>query len=307
MWQPVVSVIMPAYNAARYIGESIDSVVGQSVPNWELLIVDDGSSDDTPGIIQQYLKKDKRIRYIFKERSGQGKARNNAIRMASSPLVAMIDADDCWYEDKLRLGIDCLNRFHADLVFTDMVLMDEFGYVVRNSFGETGISLQGKAGLKHLLHRNIIGTSTVIARKSAISDSGGFDEQLGGHYGEDYALWLRMLHNGAVFKGMKDILTKHRLHGQQSTREKKNMIAVLKVLAGFDFRDNDLKKAQQSALISHFEKFIKSNPELDVAGFKEAVVYYPGKYQRLMLKALRQYAGNAITAKVVSALSLLTS
>src|SRR5690349_25117803 len=102
MTEQLISVIMPAYNAEKFVAESISSVITQTYKNWELIIVDDGSTDNTKNIIEEFAKHDARIKYIYQENAKQGKARNTGIAMAKSGLVAFLDADDLWLPQMLE-------------------------------------------------------------------------------------------------------------------------------------------------------------------------------------------------------------
>ena len=102
MNNPLVSVIMPAYNAEKYIDEAIDSVISQTFANWELIIVNDGSTDDTQKIVEAYVSSDTRIKLINQENKRLGAARNEGIKNANGEWVAFLDADDLWINTKLE-------------------------------------------------------------------------------------------------------------------------------------------------------------------------------------------------------------
>src|SRR5690625_4737905 len=100
---PIVSIITPAYNAERFIGETIESVLEQTYTNWEMIIVDDASTDQTAKIVQDYMKKDARIRFIqLNKNEGSAVARNTAMREAKGQYLAFLDSDDLWFEHKLE-------------------------------------------------------------------------------------------------------------------------------------------------------------------------------------------------------------
>ena len=119
MNNPLVSVIMPAYNAQKYIAESIESVIGQTYLNWELLIVDDGSTDDTASIIKQYQLNDSRIQYFYQESGRQGKAKNTAIKNSKGDYIAFLDSDDLWLKEKLKISVNEITKGDYSLLFTD--------------------------------------------------------------------------------------------------------------------------------------------------------------------------------------------
>src|SRR5260221_6307510 len=101
-----ISIIMPAYNVGKFISQTIDSVLSQTYENWELLIVDDESSDNTSAIAKAYQLKDNRIRYFWQKNGKQGKARNKAIRESLGNYLAFMDADDIWLPDKLTRQVN---------------------------------------------------------------------------------------------------------------------------------------------------------------------------------------------------------
>jgi teichuronic acid biosynthesis glycosyltransferase TuaG len=93
---------MPAYNAEKYIGDSIKSVLAQTYSNWELIVVDDGSTDGTAAVVREFVDRDNRIKYFYQENGRLGKARNTGIGHAAGPLIAFLDSDDLWVETKLE-------------------------------------------------------------------------------------------------------------------------------------------------------------------------------------------------------------
>ena len=118
----LISIIMPAYNAGKYIKESIESVFNQTYQNWELIIIDDGSTDNTSEVVQPFLIKDRRIQYYLQENGKQGKARNAGIKRSKGNLIAFLDADDVWMPAKLQAQIGVLKQNDADLVLLMFLL-----------------------------------------------------------------------------------------------------------------------------------------------------------------------------------------
>src|SRR5882757_4082321 len=106
---PLVSVIMPAYNAEKYIAEAINSVKQQTYTAWELIVIDDGSTDNTAAIIKKYAGTDNRIMYTYQANGGQGKARNNGLKKATGEYVAFLDADDLWIPEKLNTQVEIMH------------------------------------------------------------------------------------------------------------------------------------------------------------------------------------------------------
>lgn len=125
-YEPLVSIITPCYNAEKYIEETIKSVINQSYQNWEMIIVDDISTDNTVSIVQNYSKKDSRIRYfILDEKGGASLARNKAIRESNGKYIAFLDADDVWKTDKLSKQITFMEKNNYDFTYHNYELINE--------------------------------------------------------------------------------------------------------------------------------------------------------------------------------------
>ncbi len=123
---PKVSVIIPTYNRARYITRAIDSVLAQTYKDWELIIVDDGSTDNTRDVVEPYLK-DKRIRYVWQENRGVSAARNKGLDLAQGEYIAFLDSDDFYLPEKLMHSIEILDKY------SNVVLVSSNSYVVSNA------------------------------------------------------------------------------------------------------------------------------------------------------------------------------
>src|SRR6476659_7001862 len=115
----LVSVIMPAFNAGKYISDAIQSVIQQTYNNWELIVIDDGSTDTTAAIIKEFIASDDRIKYLYQENGGPGKARNKGLKEAKGIYVAFLDADDLWLPEKLREQLKTMFYHKTDLVYSD--------------------------------------------------------------------------------------------------------------------------------------------------------------------------------------------
>lgn len=197
---PLVSVIMPAYNAARYIEESIDSVLGQDYPNKELIIIDDGSTDATVDLIRAYGD---RVTLITQQNQGAAVARNAGLNAARGDYIAFIDSDDVWLPGKLRTQVRYLEN-HPDvgLVYSRWHKWkpDADGHFPAASTfvptaeeqqdEEPGLTTEGSGWLyTRLLFVSKLHTITVVARRSLIDEVGGFDTTL--KRGQDYDYWIR--------------------------------------------------------------------------------------------------------------------
>lgn len=130
MTQDLVSIITPSYNCARFISETIESIQSQTYQNWELLITDDQSSDDSVSVIESYVSKDPRIKlFRLDKNSGAGVARNNSIKEAKGRFIAFCDSDDRWYPDKLSRQVNILANGDAAVVYSSYTTCNEDGEV----------------------------------------------------------------------------------------------------------------------------------------------------------------------------------
>ncbi|MCC9137341.1 glycosyltransferase family 2 protein [Pontibacter silvestris] len=219
---PLVSVIMPAYNAGKYIAESIKSVVLQTYVNWELIVIDDGSTDNTASLVKGFVRSDCRIKYLYQENGKQGKARNTGISAAKGKYIAFIDSDDLWLSEKLEIQIKCFSKSEADLIFSDT-------YIFRNEFLiENTKVLQTKNGVYYgeegaiaFIKRNRIPTLTAICKKKVIDKVGGFTEKKNIQNAEDYHLWLKILLHGYKIEGIDYVLAAYRDRSDSVSDENK--------------------------------------------------------------------------------------
>lgn len=205
MAAPLVSVIMPSFNAERFIAESIDSVISQTVEDWELIVVDDASADATAAIVSAYRRRDSRIRLI-PQRTNQGAAgaRNLGLDQARGELIAFIDSDDVWHPDKTAKQIAAMDRMHADLSYT--------GYERLREGRPTGDFVAVPATLRYerLLRRCVIGCSTGLVRRSTC----GAVRMPPIRQRQDHGYWLALLRDGSrTAVGVNEPLVRYRVHG----------------------------------------------------------------------------------------------
>lgn len=177
-----VTIIIPCYNHATYIGECLDSVVAQTYTNWDCVIVDDGSQDDSVKIIEELIKNDKRFQLIAQENLGVSAARNRAIASSTGTFILPLDADDFLESSYIE---DCIKAYNKR---PDLQLV--YGLVKR--FGEEqGISNVESFSMERLLYGNFIHCSAMF-RKDAWKAAGGYDESM--HTGlEDWEFWINIL------------------------------------------------------------------------------------------------------------------
>lgn len=182
---PQVSVIIPSYNAAEYIVEAVKSVADQTFRDWELLVVDDGSSDDTAELVKPFLS-DPRIRFFHKPNGGAASARNYGIARAHADLIAFLDADDYWLPTKLEKQVAALARFpDVGICGTGRTHVSPTGETLREF---VNVGFHGEA-FPRLLFAPLADMSMGVVRRCVFDSVGLFDETL--RYSEDYEFWLR--------------------------------------------------------------------------------------------------------------------
>ena len=220
MDKPLVSVIMPAYNAALYISEAIESVINQTFRNWELIIVNDGSTDATKEIILGFEKKDRRIKYLFQENGKQGKARNLGIAHSIGKYIAFLDADDLWVENKLAIQVNYLiANTEIDLIFSQGYSLNQanpinFDVIVKPIWNINDLPL--------FIEKNQIPILSVVVKKTCLIDVDNFSEDLNIQNVEDYHLWLKLIIKQFNFTSISDRLFYYRTHSDQNTFNNNN-------------------------------------------------------------------------------------
>lgn len=186
---PKVSVIVPAYNVRSYISDALISIEHQSLREFEVLIVDDGSTDGTSEIVKSFCQRDPRFKMLHKSNGGLSSARNYGIRHANTDYIALLDGDDAYKPDKLATHVALLDNY------PDVGVVYSASRVIRDDGRPTFVYLSGKPvnsdSLLALLYKNFIGHgSNAVFRRSIFYEVGGFDENL--RSSEDIDLWLRV-------------------------------------------------------------------------------------------------------------------
>lgn len=217
MQNDLVSIITPSYKSEKFISQTIESVLIQTYENWEMIIVDDVSPDNSNDIIEKYIKKDSRIKLIkLENNSGPAVARNRAIQEAKGRYIAFLDADDLWHPEKLQKQISFMNANNYELTYTNYETMNENGDKL-NSL----IISPNKLSYNQLLKSNKIGCL------SAIYDT----KRIGKIYmplikkRQDYGLWLRVLKKIDYAYNVNEVLGTYRI---MSNSVSSNKIDLLK-------------------------------------------------------------------------------
>ncbi|MBI4845999.1 MAG: glycosyltransferase [Candidatus Omnitrophica bacterium] len=275
--KPLISVIIPAFNCVKYIRQTLDSALSQDYENFEIICVDDGSTDNTLNILREYSRKfPDKVNVLTQKNSGPAAARNLGIKKSRGEFVAFLDSDDIWLAEKLSLQSEVLLRdkniafVHADFAYfndEEEEKKSEFCIAEKKKFS---------GDIFHaLFKKNFILTSSVLARKEILEKTGLMDE--GFRMSEDYELWLRIA-QGSKAGYVDKALVKYRKHSQSMT--------------------TDNIERTYSWVEKATEKIIKSFPEkraelLKIAKFRYAKNYFTIGYHYMIkdqfLKARKNF------------------
>lgn len=203
---PKVSVIIPTYNRGEFIGKAIDSVLKQTYTNYEIIVVDDGSTDDTRKVVKSYGKK---VRYIYQENKGPSAARNRGINAAKGEYVAFLDSDDQFLPHKLQIQMNFIKKHSkCRFLYSWYYNTNKKG---KNTKLRKPLATKNREFLQHSLYRRkfTIRTSTVVIQKRIFNKVGKFNERY--LYSQDWDMWLRIVH---IYRGycIKKPLAKYGLH-----------------------------------------------------------------------------------------------
>ena len=208
----LVSVITPAYRAAHVVGATIESVLRQTFADFELLVVDDVSPDDTVAVVEQYVERDPRVK-LLRHAANQGPAgaRNTALAVAGGRYVAFLDSDDLWLPQKLERHVDFMQRRQPAMSYTQYRRIDGAGALLSDV-----IDVPERLDYRGLLRNTAITTSTVIVDRDV---TGPFQMPHGVFY-DDYVCWLKFLKRQHVALGLREDLTRYRVLGGSWSRNK---------------------------------------------------------------------------------------
>lgn len=222
----LVSVIVPAYNYAHFLPDTLQSIQEQSYPHWECIVVDDGSTDNTRNIVAEFVKADERFKYIFQKNKGLPGARNTGIKEACGKYIQFLDADDMIEANKLADHVSFLIKHpDVDIVYAEARYFsdehpDKLFYDINceNIPWMPKVSGKGKTILTELLKKNFMPVNSPMVRREVFDNLGLFDETLKSH--EDWELWLRCANQGKsfVFLDRPKTFALVRCHSQSMTR-----------------------------------------------------------------------------------------
>ena len=199
----LISIIMAAYNAEKTIGHSISSVLDQTYPNFELLVVNDCSTDGTEKLVESFAAKDSRVRLISNEKnSGVSYTRKHGLEEAKGEWIAILDSDDAWAPEKLEKQIALQEKTNADLLFTGSTFVDADGQPI-----SWYLAAPAEVTYRRLLKQNILSNSSALVRKELYAKH----YALGDGMHEDFAIWLSILQEGRKAYGVDEPLLIYRI------------------------------------------------------------------------------------------------
>jgi glycosyltransferase involved in cell wall biosynthesis len=211
MGRPLVSVIIPTHNRAELLGRAIKSVLAQTFEDFELIVVDDASTDGTPEVVAGF--DDPRIRYIrLKKNSGAPTARNTGIKKSRGAFIAFLDDDDEWLPHRLELQVKKFEELDGEVG----VVYGGFYYVSQQTGKIIGKRMPAYRGwvYKNLLVENFVGSPTLLIRRECFKRAGLFDPKLTSS--QDWDMWLRIARY-YKFDYVEDVVAKYYVHGRQIT------------------------------------------------------------------------------------------
>lgn len=209
---PLISVIMPAYNAEKYLEEAVRSVFAQTVTDWELILIDDCSSDHTGDLARSLAAEDVRVRFVQNcENLGVAKTRNRGLDLCRGRFVALLDSDDYWQPNMLeRMHARALET-GADIIYCSYAIVDESGKPLCGDF-----LVPPQTSFRESIVRSVITCSTVLIT-AELAKNNRFPTDM---YHEDIALWFRILQNGGTARGVEEVLAAYRQHSDSRSSDK---------------------------------------------------------------------------------------
>jgi GT2 family glycosyltransferase len=254
---------MPTYNQAAFVGESIESVLAQTYGNWELIVVNDGSTDGTAAILTAYAARDPRVKPVTRANGGVARALNTGIEQAAGEFVCWLSSDDLWVPDKLERQLNVYSRdAEAALVYSGWEIIDQCGRPI----GSTRVGeYPDDSAFFELVKSNFINGCSVMIRRAVIEEVGRFDPAF--TYAQDYEMWLRIT-TGRRIRLAAGLLVKTRVHPGQMSNDNRNeddaVLAIRSHLANWtperQFGGRRLSPAKRADILAKLACALRTRP-----------------------------------------------
>lgn len=305
---PAVSIVIPAYNQSQYLGEAIRSALAQTRADLEVIVVDDGSTDDTAGVCESFT--DPRLRYVWQANRGLSGARNTGVRESRGGFLTFLDSDDQFLPDKLERLLAAFERDPGlGLVAGQAVLIDQAGRRIGEVFDKPLPD-----DLSELLLGNPLHVGSVLLRREWQERVGPFDETLRSY--EDWDLWLRLARAGCRMGWVAHPVSLYRFHQEQMTRIGAQMTVATFAVLDKTFADPALPEQWQARRDQAYSRgYLRAAAQAYTGGeidrarefMREAIGRHPALGADRGERLARMIAGWANHAKTRDALALMTS
>lgn len=290
---PLVSIIIPVYNGENYIKDAINSAINQTYKNIEIIVVDDGSRDNTANIVKSFSE---RVIYIYKDNGGVASALNYAIRAARGDYISWLSHDDIYYTNKIEEEINELkNVDEKTVIYSGFELVNERLELITTFENSSKTEYRRLNNNFYSILLSDIGGCTLLIPKKVFDDVGFFDEKL--LCVQDYEFWFRMFRYGYKVKYIPKVLLQYRMHGKQDSNSKKDFlrnegnevwINMLKNINDNEYQNiffnkynvlNKIKNRMQNSLYDNLIKFIDNELEI----YKENNRQYYSKNNKISI------------------------
>lgn len=288
-----ISVIIPAYNSAHFLSDTLESVINQTYTQWECIIIDDGSTDNTKEVALIYCERDKRIKYIFKTNGGLSSARNEGLRLATGDYIQFLDADDLIKAEKFEKQIDIFKKKpNIDICYSNFIFFDNESKMILQKEEKWRLEIMGniyedflfnwvKGGLIIPIHCPLIKHSFLKINNIK------FDERIKAI--EDWLFWLEISRQGARFSFVNEVYAIYRRHNSSMNYDnKKMMYNYVKVLF---FIYNTLQESYKVQFVERYADFLSTDFELEIKKLnelKKSLIYKTGEFIILPLVKLKK-------------------
>lgn len=217
MKENLISIVTPMYNGEKYVEETINSVLKQTYPNWEMIIVDDGSKDNGPAIVEKFAQADNRIKLIRQKNAGSSAARNNGLKNIQGRYVSFLDSDDFWEPNFLEEQLNFIKEKKSPIVFASYKRINAEGKEILRPF-----IVPEKVNYKGLLKSCSISCLTAMFDREKTGNV--FFNEAMGSLRDDFVFWLSILKQGGYAYGNRNVLASYRVFASSTTGNKKKVM-----------------------------------------------------------------------------------